>query len=118
MICRERQRSRSRWSQNTEWMQRWAAYRSPRPQTFLPAIQDTVVSAAEATGREIDLAVRELIEGGDACAKQVLEKRRADLEAGVALLIAHESLTAENSLPCVPQVPPATGRRRPEAPDQ
>ena len=45
---------------------------APRPQAFLPAIQDTVVSAAEATGREIDLAVRQLIEAGDACATQIL----------------------------------------------
>ena len=72
---------------------------APRPQAFLPAMQDTIVSAAEATGREIDLAVRELIEAGDACAKQILEKRRADLEAGVALLIAQESLTAEQFAP-------------------
>jgi cell division protease FtsH len=72
---------------------------APRPQAFLPAIQDTMVSAAEATGREIDLAVRQLIEDGDACATQILEKRRADLEAGVALLIAHESLTAEQFAP-------------------
>lgn len=70
-----------------------------RPQTFLPAMQDIVVSAAEATGREIDLAVRQLVEAGDACAQQILEKRRADLEAGVELLIAHESLTAEQFLP-------------------
>ena len=72
---------------------------APRPQTFLPAIQDTMVSAAEATGREIDLAVRQLIEAGDACATQILEKRRADLDAGVALLIAQESLTAEQFAP-------------------
>jgi cell division protease FtsH len=72
---------------------------APRPQAFLPAIQDTMVSAAEATGREIDLAVRQLIEAGDACATQILEKRRADLEAGVALLIARESLTAEQFAP-------------------
>jgi cell division protease FtsH len=72
---------------------------APRPQAFLPAMQDSVVSAAEATGREIDLAVRELIEAGDACAKQILEERRADLEAGVALLIAHESLTSEQFAP-------------------
>src|SRR3974390_3929452 len=37
---------------------------APRPQAFLPAMQDTVVSAAEATGREIDLAVRDLVEAG------------------------------------------------------
>ena len=68
---------------------------APRPQAFLPAMQDTVVSAAEATAREIDLAVRDLIEAGDACARAILEKRRADLDAGVALLIARETLTAE-----------------------
>jgi cell division protease FtsH len=71
---------------------------APRPQPFLPA-QDTVVSAAEATGREIDLAVRQLIEDGDACARHILEKRRPDLDAGVELLIAHETLTAEQFIP-------------------
>src|SRR5579864_6498418 len=35
---------------------------APKPQTFIPAMQDAVVSAAEATGREIDLAVRQLVE--------------------------------------------------------
>jgi len=78
-----------------------------RPQPFLPATQDMVVSAAEATGREIDLAVRQLVEAGDACAQQILEKRRADLEAGVELLIAHESLTAEQFAPL--RSPGATG---------
>ena len=58
-----------------------------------------MVSAAEATGREIDLAVRQLIEAGDACATQILEKRRADLDAGVTLLIAQESVTAEQFAP-------------------
>ncbi len=72
---------------------------APRPQAFLPAMQDAVISAAEATGREIDLAVRQLIEAGDACAGQILEKRRVDLEAGVELLIAHESVTAEQFAP-------------------
>ena len=71
---------------------------APRP-PFLPAIQDMVVRAAEATGREIDLAVRELIEARDICAREILEKRRADLEAGVELLIARESLTAEQFAP-------------------
>ena len=71
----------------------------PGRRRFLPAMQDTMVSAAEATGREIDLAVRQLVEAGDACATQILEKRRVDLEAGVALLIAQESLTAEQFAP-------------------
>ncbi len=74
----------------------------PGPQTFLPAAQDTVVSAAEATGREIDLAVRDLIEAGDACARAILEKRRGDLDAGVTLLIARETLTAEEFAPLRP----------------
>jgi len=68
---------------------------APRPQMFLPAMQDTVVSAAEATAREIDVAVRDLVEAGGVLARAILEKRRADLEAGVELLIARETLTAD-----------------------
>ena len=83
---------------------------APRPQTFLPAIQDMVVRAAEATGREIDLAVRELIEAGDICAREILEKRRADLEAGVELLIARESLTAEQFAPLRSSGGPTSGQ--------
>jgi cell division protease FtsH len=75
---------------------------APRPQAFLPAMQDTVVSAAEATGREIDLAVRDLIEAGGASARAILERRRGDLDAGVALLITRETLTAEEFTPLRP----------------
>ncbi len=72
---------------------------APRPQTFLSTMQDTVVSAAQATGREIDLAVRDLVEVGDARARAILAKRRGDLDAGVELLIAHETVTAEQFAP-------------------
>lgn len=72
---------------------------APRPQAFLPAMQDTVINAAEATAREIDLAVRDLIEAGDICAHSILEKRSGDLDAGVQLLIAKETLTAEEFAP-------------------
>jgi len=72
---------------------------APRPQTFLLATQDAIVNAAEATGREIDLAVKDLIEAGDACARAILEKRRGDLDAGVDLLIAQETVTAEQFAP-------------------
>lgn len=72
---------------------------APKPQTFIPAMQDAVVSAAEATGREIDLAVRQLVEAGEACAREILEQRRAELDAGVALLLAQETLTAEQFAP-------------------
>jgi cell division protease FtsH len=75
---------------------------APKPQMFLPAMQDQIGSAAEATGREIDLAVRDLIETGDAKARQILETRRADLEAGVGLLIRNETLTAEQFAPLRP----------------
>ncbi|MDA9442526.1 cell division protein FtsH [Bradyrhizobium sp. CCBAU 51745] len=71
---------------------------APKPQAFLAA-QDTVVTAAEATGREIDLAVRNLIEEGDRRARDILQRRRADLDAGVELLIANETVTAEQFTP-------------------
>jgi cell division protease FtsH len=77
---------------------------APRPQTFLPAMQDAIVSAAEAAGREIDLAVRDLIEAGDKRARDVLEKHRGDLDAGVELLIARETLTSEEFAPLRPAV--------------
>ncbi|WP_298879341.1 ATP-dependent zinc metalloprotease FtsH [uncultured Bradyrhizobium sp.] len=71
---------------------------APKPQAFLAA-QDAVVTAAEATGREIDLAVRNLIEEGDSRARDILQRRRADLDAGVELLIANETVTAEQFSP-------------------
>ena len=72
---------------------------APKPQAFIPAMQDAVVSAAEATGREIDLAVQQLVEGGEACAREILEKGRAELDAGVELLLAQETVTAEQFAP-------------------
>jgi cell division protease FtsH len=46
---------------------------SARPQAFLMSIQETGVSAAEATAREIDLAVRELVNSGEENARTILE---------------------------------------------
>ncbi|UVO33693.1 ATP-dependent zinc metalloprotease FtsH [Bradyrhizobium arachidis] len=74
---------------------------APKPQTFVAAPQDMVVAAAEATGREIDLAVRNLVEEGERCAHDILQRRRADLEAGVELLIANETVTSEQFAPLV-----------------
>ena len=62
-------------------------------------MQAQVFAASEATSREIDLAVRDLLEAGDATARAILEKRRADLEAGVQLLLTRETLTAEEFTP-------------------
>ncbi|WP_050626040.1 ATP-dependent zinc metalloprotease FtsH [Bradyrhizobium viridifuturi] len=72
---------------------------APKPQAFMPAMQDIVVSAAQETSREIDLAVRQLVEVGEACAQDILRSRRSDLEAGVELLIKQETLTAEQFAP-------------------
>jgi cell division protease FtsH len=72
---------------------------APKPQAFLGAAQDKIVGAAEATGREIDLAVRNLIEEGDCRARDILQQRRADLDAGVDLLIANETVTSEQFAP-------------------
>jgi cell division protease FtsH len=72
---------------------------APKPQSFLPSTQDTVVSAAEATAREIDVAVRDLIEEGSTSARAILERRRGDLDEGARLLIAKETLTAEEFAP-------------------
>ncbi len=66
-----------------------------RPQPFLAAAQDQAVIASAETAREIDLAVRALVEAGEARAREVLARRRSELEAGVALLLERESLTAE-----------------------
>jgi cell division protease FtsH len=62
--------------------------------------------------------VRELIEAGDATARRILERRRADLEAGVALLLARETVTADEFLPLRPgptriESKPVTGSSSP-----
>jgi len=44
-------------------------------------LHDTLVSADETTGREIDLAEPQLVGAEDTFVQQILEKRRADLPA-------------------------------------
>jgi cell division protease FtsH len=66
---------------------------APQPQPFLGAPEDRYASAAEATGREIDLAVRDIVAQGEKRALEVLQRRRADLDAGADLLVARETLT-------------------------
>ena len=72
---------------------------APHPQNFLAAAQDRVFNASEATSREIDLAVHDLLEAGGETARTILKKRRADLEAGVQLLLTKETVTAEEFAP-------------------
>ncbi|WP_442868486.1 ATP-dependent zinc metalloprotease FtsH [Bradyrhizobium sp. CCBAU 51627] len=83
---------------------------APKPQAFMAATQDTIVAAAEATGREIDLAVRNLVEEGDRRARDILQRRRVDLDAGVELLIANETITAEQFAPLLGKTPEAASR--------
>ncbi len=78
-------------------------------QPFLGLPRDDVGGASETTRREIDVAVRDLVETAEQRARDLLAHRRADLDAGAARLIAEETLTAD-------QFPPL--QRRPEADDR
>ncbi len=62
---------------------------------------------AEQTAREVDLAVRALIDEAYARAKQILTERSADLQAGVALLLEKETITPED-FPALVQATPTT----------
>ena len=68
---------------------------APVPQPFLgTSPQDQLVSASEVSSREIDLAVRALVEQAAALAQTVLEARRGDLDAGALMLLGKETVTA------------------------
>jgi len=69
------------------------------PNTFIAAPRDQLIGASEATIREIDLAVRDLVEAGGVRAREILEQRRRDLEAGVTLLLDKETLTVDEFAP-------------------
>jgi cell division protease FtsH len=56
---------------------------------------------SEATGREIDTAVREMIEEAYERAKAILTERRAELEQGAALLLEKETLLSDDFPPLV-----------------
>ena len=73
------------------------AYAPPRHaflgEVALPPMRPEV---SEATTREIDLAVRDLVEAAARRARDILEARRADLDAGTQLLLERETLAAED----------------------
>jgi cell division protease FtsH len=56
----------------------------------------------ETTAREIDLAVREIVERAFSRAVQLLTARRKELHDGAKLLLEHETLTAEEFAPLRP----------------
>ncbi|HVZ27583.1 MAG TPA: ATP-dependent zinc metalloprotease FtsH [Rhizomicrobium sp.] len=73
---------------------------SPPPNpAALSGFQDQLFSASPQTAREIDLAVRMLLEAGDEAARRILSQRRADLETGAQLLLTRESIQAEDFAP-------------------
>ena len=49
---------------------------------------------SEETAREIDLAIRQLVEGAFAEATRILEVRRADLDQGAEILLERETITS------------------------
>ena len=78
-------------------------YAPPR-QSFLGdlALPPSRAEVSEATEREIDLAVRELVEEANRRATQILEAQRDQVEAGSRLLLERETITAEDFPPLVP----------------
>ena len=72
---------------------------APPPQPFLPGVVADRVQAAESTGREIDVAVRDIVARAFDRASEILRSRRAELEQGMELLLARETLTADDFAP-------------------
>jgi cell division protease FtsH len=67
---------------------------APTRQQFLAIPQSDRIVAAEATAREIDVAIRDVVAQGLERAMEVLKSRRADLDEGAKLLLKKETLTA------------------------
>ena len=77
----------------------------PAPQGFLSGqVLDKPV-ASEATLREIDLSVRDIVAEAFDEARAILTRRRADLDQGAELLLKKEAITAED-FPALQQTKP------------
>jgi cell division protease FtsH len=68
---------------------------APPPQPFLGGTTAHRVEASETTEREIDVAVRDIVAKAFDRATEVLRERRADLDEGALLLLAQETVTAD-----------------------
>jgi cell division protease FtsH len=68
---------------------------APPPQPFLTGTTSNRVEASEATEREIDTAVRDIVTKALDQATEVIRTRRADLEEGAHLLLERETVTAD-----------------------
>ena len=82
-------------------------FAAPEPQ-FLTAPQDRYSAASEATAREIDIAVRDIVAAAEARATSLLRERRRDLDAGAEQLLVKETLTADE-FPALKQKPATIG---------
>jgi cell division protease FtsH len=60
-----------------------------------PRVTPISFEAAEASEREIDLAVRDIVAVALKRASELPSQRRADLDAGVMLLLETETITAD-----------------------
>jgi cell division protease FtsH len=76
----------------------------PKQQSFLgdSPFSTQVKSYSEDTGREIDVAIRNLVKGAYTHAIDVLVKRRSELEAGAEMLLEKETLTPDEYAPLRP----------------
>jgi cell division protease FtsH len=72
---------------------------APPPQQFLPELPARHFEAAEATMREIDVAVRDIVTDGFNRALEILKAHRANLDTGATLLLAQETITADDFPP-------------------
>ena len=84
-----------------------AVYDEARPGFLGEGLADGAITRrhAEATAREIDLAVKALLDEAYARATAILRRRRQALDDGAALLLARESLAADE-LPFAAEYPP------------
>ena len=80
---------------------------APPPQPFLTGTTVNRVDASEATEREIDIAVRDIVAKAFERATEVLQARRANLDEGARLLLAQETVTADQ-FPAIRSAGPET----------
>ena len=68
---------------------------TPPPASF-PIVPREHGATADLTSREIDMAVRGILHAEQERAVEILQRRRADLQSGVGLLLKQETLTAND----------------------
>jgi cell division protease FtsH len=84
---------------------------APPPQPFLAATTTNAVAASDTTEREIDIAVRDIVATAFGRATDILRSRHGDLDEGARLLLAQETLTADQ-FHAIRSPVPLTGDRR------